>query len=39
MSKNSLKKNFNNTKDCLMDGLLKKNIIKKNKRKNWIKIK
>ena len=36
MSKNSLKKNFNNTKDYLMDGLLKKNIIKKNKRKNWI---
>ena len=35
MSKNSLKKNFNNTKDYLMDGLLKKNIFKKNKRKNW----
>ena len=32
---NSLKKKFNNTKDCLMEDFFKKNIIKKNKRKNW----
>ena len=35
MPNKSLKKNFNNTKDCLMEDIFKKNIIKKNKRKNW----